>query len=188
MHIERCHRFIPLGAVVTSLFALVGCMIESSYDISADLRQEFPLDSGTFSCVDEGGKKVFDRSIVRTVDGYDALPQQAAGAPARRVTMRVFRMPNYNSFVLQDASFTDTTKYRYLFTKITRNGFDFYAFDNDEIASANLSRLVRSGDIAVFTPVNPARDTLKILRELSKIEMRKVFTCGFRRSSPGILR
>jgi len=179
MQNERCHRFIRLGAVVTSLFVLVGCEIDSSYDISADLRQEFPFDSGAYSSVVNGENKLSYGSNIRTVDGYDSFLRRA-DSPAHRSTVRFFKMPNYDKFALQvsqDSSLTDTRQYIYLLIKVVANDLDVYLFEEDENVSANLSNLVKKTSYsAIFAPLNPTRDTLNILRELSKIEMRKVIT------------
>jgi hypothetical protein len=112
--------YFRFGAVAALLITLSGCVV-SEYDISTDLKQEFPIKSGEYSSDD-----VIVR-LSRTVDGYDYFSDAFYdGAPT---TIRFFQIPEYDSFIIQALMATnkpaDKPKYGYAFFRPIGSSFEF---------------------------------------------------------------
>src|SRR5215471_18500271 len=98
MCVERSLFLSRVAAIIASLFVLSGCVV-SSYDISADLRQLFPLEPGDY-VIDSSGGGSGKYTLIRTVDGYDNFFEQFQysqfGTP-----IRLFKLPEYGGYIMQ---------------------------------------------------------------------------------------
>jgi len=159
-------RVVRIFAIAVVALQLGACIL-SNYDIANDLKPEFPIKPGTY--VSGKGTTYVVR---RSGDHYRIT------SPQEKETNygRLFKIPEYPDYVFQ---FYDDKKkpYYYLFLKQTDKGFDIY--DVGKLATVlpeHLAKLVApitddDRKYNTITIANPKRDTLYLIRELSRANL-----------------
>jgi hypothetical protein len=161
-------RFCRSLAIAVVALQLGACII-SNYDISADLKLEFPIKSGTY--VSNEGKVYRVRRV-----GYE----YAVTRPKEKGTtyVRLLKIPEYSDYVFEFYEHKKNGPYNYMFLKTTEKGFDVYDIeklpDNLPEHVAKLLDPTTDDDrrYNTVTVTNAKRDTLYVIRELSRANLK----------------
>jgi hypothetical protein len=169
----RACRFLAITAVALHL----GGCIYSDYDISPSLKPEFPVKPGTYAKA--GGPVIV---IQRSGDAYQAYNR------SNKLTTyaRLFKIPEFPDYVMQ---YYDRKKKPivYLFLKITDKGFDVYTVDKlATVVPEHLAKLLAPGkdnnsSNNEITIANGRRDTLYVVRELARANLKMNVTESYER-------
>jgi len=160
--IRRAWRLLTVAAVVLPL----GACIISDYDISDELKTEFPIAPGAY--VNKEGSII---DVTRLKTEYRVYSRK--GRDVSHV--RLYKIPENPEYLLQ---FYDPKekpkKIYYFFLKTTDNGFDLY--DLDKLASTVPEHIAKflvdiTDDDRRYNTVmvkSGKRDTLYVIRELAR--------------------
>jgi len=160
-------RVCRLVAVVVVAMQLGAC-IYSDYDISPNLKPEFPIKPGTFA---KDKDTVVDvRKIGDAYRVYNRRTKLVAYA-------RLFKIPEYPDYVMQ---YYDRTKKPivYIFLKTTDKGFEVYTIEKlVSVVPDHLTKLLTPGTSTnrsenEITVANGRRDTLYVVRELARANLK----------------
>lgn len=157
---DRVWRLMAVAAAALSLSA---CII-STYDISAELKPEFPVKPGSY--VNKEGNIVDVRKLANEYRVYSRKGKDVSYA-------RLFKIPEYSDYLFQFYDRKEKKIY-YFFVKMTEKGFDFYYIDKlPSTLPPHVAKLLN--DITdddrrynTVTVKDGKRDTLYVIRELSR--------------------
>jgi hypothetical protein len=160
-----------LLAVAVAVVALpLGACITSKYDISADIKPEFPIKPGAY--VNKEGTIIDVRKLGNEYRVYNRKNKDVSYA-------RLYKIPEYSDYIFEFYEKRKPPIY-YFFLKTTDKGFDFY--DIEKLPSAvpeHITKLL--GQVSdeerknnVITVANGKRDTLYVIRELARANLKMV--------------
>jgi len=160
--VRRVWRLLTVAVIALPL----GACIISNYDVSDELKSEFPIASGAY--VNKEGNII---DVTRQKSEYRVYSRKGKDTSY----VRLFRIPENPEYLLQ---FYDPKekpkKIYYFFLKTTDNGFDLY--DLDKLPTTIPEHIAKFlADITdddrrynVVTVKDGKRDTLYVIRELAR--------------------
>ena len=160
----RAYRLMAIAVVALPLDAC----ITSNYDISAELKPEFPIKLGTYA-----NKEAAVYDIRKGGNEYVVKKRDN-----KEITYaRLYKIPEYSDYVFQFYNRKESKRY-YMFIKTTEKGFDVY--DVEKLADAvpeHVAKLLspisdndRSNNV-IDVP-NGKRDTLYAIREIMRANLK----------------
>ena len=161
---ERGCRLVATAAV----FLQLGACINSDYEIASSFKPEFPVKPGTYAKGD--GTIIVIRKIGNAYEVRNRSTKVTAYA-------RLFKIPEFSDYVLQ---YYDRKQQPivYLFMKTTDKGFDIYDIEKlPSVLPAHVAKLLapikeadhRDNNVTI---VNGKRDTLYVVRELARANLK----------------
>jgi hypothetical protein len=150
-----------VAAIVAAALMLAGCII-SDYDVSADLKPQFPLTAKAYRDGD-GKVSTFE------VSGNEYLSTEEN----KQVThVRFFKIPEYSGYILQIVGLDSDKKtvlYAYFLADVTATEFVFHEWPKDAIDKlpakiAALATVSKEDNVVVK---DGRRDTLAVIREMA---------------------
>ncbi len=164
------HLMRLIAAMVTAAI-LSGCF-SSEYDLSQQLKPEFPVTVGEYDNQKGGSRSV----VTRYSDSYVAISPAPEGQTGRPDHLRFFRVPEFDYYIVQhwiDPEQGATPSYNYLYARVMASEITFLDLDIKDVSRLprylrHLVEVPKSRYFLGVTIRSGSRDTLYILREVGR--------------------
>jgi len=158
--------------LVISLFAilLTGCF-SSDYDVSQQLKIEFPVSAGRYVLTSSAGSDGFYYTVTRRDDHYEVVTHSPDNS-SQRILLRFYRVPEFDGYVAQLWDGSDSggrRNYMYAYARAEGERVTFLSLPPghyDELPQDLKALLDGESDKIVVR--DGARDALYVVREVAR--------------------
>jgi hypothetical protein len=179
-HLPFLGRLMRTVISMAAVLALAGC-IASEYDLSGQLKPEFPIPAGQYETaapnMPSDTPRPAPNKVIKAGDGYRWISTSSDGEETESF-IRFLRVPEYDGYIVQLGG---APNYAYLFARIAGDKITFLVVSYSDLPPG-LKRLTKKRDYDLFVP-NGARDTLHLIREVARRGIRLQEAASFRRQA-----